>query len=201
MTAHSPRSATESASSTIDPDAQARRASDGELSAGFQSDLTTDEDAMDGLLTAEEFAAEFDENLDDGKLHAAYRRLAVEQTALRRVAATLVALGVEPLEVFGAVAEEMRRCVPSDAAGLWRFETNGEITIVATTAHPAALARWPLGTRTTVEGNTIAAIVQCSRRIRKDTCLPDRSGAATPCSPGSIPRCSNLKYAISGRMT
>ena len=51
------------------------------------------------------------------------------------------------------------------------------------------------------EGNSFAAKVQRSRRIRKDTCLPDRSGAATPSSPGSIPRCSNLKYAISGRMT
>ena len=63
MTAHSPSSVAESASSTIDPDVQARRANDGELSAGFQSDLTIDEDAVDGLLTAEEFAAEFDENL------------------------------------------------------------------------------------------------------------------------------------------
>ena len=43
----------ESASSTIDPDGQARRANDGEPSAGFQSDLTIDEDAADGLLTAE----------------------------------------------------------------------------------------------------------------------------------------------------
>ena len=77
---------------------------------------------MDGLLTAEEFAAEFDESVDDGKLHAEYRRLAAEQAALRRLA-TLVARGVEPLEVFGAVAEEMRRCVPADTAGLWRFET------------------------------------------------------------------------------
>ena len=84
MTAHSPSSVAESASSTIDPDAQARRANDGELSAGFQSDLTIDEDAVDGLLTAEEFAAEFDENLDDGKLYAEYRRLAAEQAALRR---------------------------------------------------------------------------------------------------------------------
>ena len=40
-----------------------RKRDDGELSAGFQSDLTVDEDAVDGLLTAEEFAAEFDENL------------------------------------------------------------------------------------------------------------------------------------------
>ena len=84
MTAHSPSPVAESASSTIDPDAQARRANDGELSAGFPSDLTIDEDAVDGLVTAEEFAAEFDENLDDGNLYAEYRRLAAEQAALRR---------------------------------------------------------------------------------------------------------------------
>jgi hypothetical protein len=189
MTAHSPSSVAESASSTGDPDAQARRVNDGEPSAGFQPNLTIDGDAVDGLVTAEELAAEFDQNRGDGMSYAEYRRLAVEQAALRRVA-TLVARGVEPLKVFGAVAKEMRRCVPSDAAGLWRFETNGEVTIVAATAHPAALARWPVGTRTTVEGNTIAALVQRSGRIRKDTCLPDRSSAATPSSPGSIPRCS-----------
>ena len=122
-----------------DPDAQARRANDGEPSAGFHSDLTIDEDAVDGLLTAEEFPAEFDENRDDGKLYAEYRRLAAEQAALRRVA-TLVARGVGPLEVFGAVAEEMRRCVSAVTAGLWRFETDGEITIVAAAADSAALA-------------------------------------------------------------
>jgi sugar diacid utilization regulator len=163
MTAHSPSSVAESARSTTDPDTQARRASDGELSARFQSNLTIDQDAVDGLVTAEEFAAEFDENRDDGKLYAEYRRLVVEQAALRRVA-TLVARGVEPLEVFGAVADEMRRCVPADTAGLWRFDTDGEITIVAAAAHPAALARWPVGTRTPVEGNTLAALVQRSGR-------------------------------------
>ena len=46
MTAHSPSSVAESASSTIDPDAQARRKNDGELSAGFHSDVTIDEDAV-----------------------------------------------------------------------------------------------------------------------------------------------------------
>jgi sugar diacid utilization regulator len=163
MTANSPSSVAESASSTIDPDAQAGRASDGELSAGFQSDLAIDEDAVDGLLTVEEFAAEFDENRDDVTLYAEYRRLAAEQAALRRVA-TLVARGVEPVEVFGAVAEEMRRCVPADTAGLWRFESDREITIVAAAADPAALAKWPVGTRTAVEGDTIASLVQRSGR-------------------------------------
>ncbi|MDT5366029.1 MAG: hypothetical protein QOC62_460 [Mycobacterium sp.] len=163
MTAHSPSSVAESASSTIDPEAQAGRANDGELSAGLQSDLTIDEDAVDALLTAEGFAAEFDENLDDGKWYAEYRRLAAEQAAMRRVAA-LVARGVEPSEVFGAVAEEMRRCLNVFTAGLWRFETDGEITIVAAAADPAALAKWPVGTRTPVEGNTLATLVQRSGR-------------------------------------
>src|SRR6476469_3716736 len=111
MSAHAPSSVAESASSTIDPDAQATRANEGEPSAGFPSDLTIDEDAVDGLLTAEELAVQFDRNLDDGTLYAEYRRLATEQAALRRLA-TLVARGVEPSEIFGAVADEMRRCVP-----------------------------------------------------------------------------------------
>src|SRR5271168_4058446 len=92
-----------------------------------------------------------------------YRRLVAEQAALRRVA-TLVARGVGPLEVFGAVAEEMRRCVPAVTAGLWRFETDGEFTIVAAAAHPAALKKWPVGMRTTLEGTTLAALVQHSGR-------------------------------------
>jgi hypothetical protein len=163
MTAHSPRSVAESASSAIDPDAQARRGNDCELRARFQSDLTIDDDGVDGLVTAEEFAAEIDENRDDGTLYAKYRRLAAEQAALRRLAA-LVARGVAPLEVFGAVADEMRRCVPAATAGLWRFETDREITMVAAAADPAALARWPVGTRTPVQGNTLAALVQRSGR-------------------------------------
>ena len=163
MTAYSPSSGAESACSTVDPDAQARRASDGEPRPGFQSDQTIDQDAVDGLVTAEEFRAEFDENLHDGTLHAEYRRLVAEQAALRRLA-TLVARGVGSLEVFGAVADEMRRCVPSDTAGLWRFDTDREITIVAAAADPEALARWPVGTRTPVESNTIAALVQRTGR-------------------------------------
>src|ERR1700689_1404303 len=136
MTATSPRSVTESASSTDNPDAQARRANDGELSPGFPFDLTTSEDAMDVLLTAEEFVAEMEESLDGGKLHAEYRRLAAQQAALRRLA-TLVAQGVEPSTVFGAVAEEMRRCVSAFTAGLWRFESGGEFTMVGAAADPA----------------------------------------------------------------
>jgi sugar diacid utilization regulator len=163
MTEDSPSSVAESPRNTVDPDAQARRANDGELSAGFHSDPTIDQDAVEGPLTALELVAEFDENRDDGTLHAEYRRLAAEQAALRRLA-TLVARGVEPSEVFGAVADEMRRCVPADTAGLWRFETDDEITLVAAAAEPEPLARWPVGTRIPVDGNTLATVVQRSGR-------------------------------------
>jgi sugar diacid utilization regulator len=161
VTANLRSAVAESARCTTDPVAQARGANDGKLSAGFQSDLTTDQDGLVGLLSAEEFAAEFDENLDDAHLHAEYRRLAAEQAALRRVA-TLVARGVDSSAVFGAVAEEMRRCVSAVTAGLWRFETDGEITIVAAAAHPAALTKWPVGTRTPLDGDTLATLVQRS---------------------------------------
>ncbi|HXO83725.1 MAG TPA: helix-turn-helix domain-containing protein [Mycobacterium sp.] len=92
-----------------------------------------------------------------------YRRLVAEQAALRRVA-TLVARSVEPSAVFGAVAEEMRRCVNAFTAGLWRFESGGEFTMVGAAADPTALAKWPVGTRTPMEGNTIATEVQRSCR-------------------------------------
>jgi sugar diacid utilization regulator len=121
-------------------------------------------DSIDEVLTAEEPAdGRPHESVDSAQLHAEYRRLAAEQAALRRLA-TLVTRGVEPLEVFGAVADEMRRCVPADTAGLWRFDTDGEMTIVAAAAEPEMLARWPVGSRTPVEGNTLATLVQRSGR-------------------------------------
>jgi sugar diacid utilization regulator len=200
MTAHSPSSVAESASSTTDPDAQARRASDGELSAGFQSDLTIDQDAVDGLLTAEEFPAEFDEILGDGKWYAKYRRLAAEQAALRRLA-TLVARGVEPLEVFGAVAEEMRRCLPADTAGLWRFESDREITLVAAAADPAALAKWPVGTRTPVEGDTIAALVQRSGRPARIDSYDNVAGPiAARARAGGVRAAVGVPIVVDGRV-
>src|SRR6476646_5682203 len=121
-------------------------------------------DVIDELPIAHEPAGRrSDESVDSGQLYAGYRRLAAEHAALRRLA-TLVVRGVEPVEVFGAVAEEMRRCVPADTAGLWRYESDREITIVAAAAEPAALARWPVGTRTPVDGNTLATLVQRSGR-------------------------------------
>ena len=116
---------------------------------------------MDELLATDEppLAQQLDESLDDVALYAEYRRLVAEQAAVRRLG-TLVARGVEPSELGGVVAEEMRRCLGAFTAGLWRFDTSDEITLVAAAADPAALVKWPVGTRTPIEGNTLAPVVQ-----------------------------------------
>jgi hypothetical protein len=113
---------------------------------------------MDELLNSADeppLAGQLDEHLDDVALHTEYRRLVAEQAALRRLG-TLVARGAEPSEVGRAVAEEMRRCLDAFTAGIWRFEPTGEVTLVAAAATPAALAEWPVGTRTSIEANTLA---------------------------------------------
>ena len=95
-------------------------------------------------------------------------RLAGEQAALRRVA-TLVARGVEPSEVFAAVTDEVRRCLDMKTAGLWRFEANSEITLLAAAADPELRAKWPVGTRTPVEGDNIAfPVLSTGRPARMD---------------------------------
>jgi hypothetical protein len=112
---------------------------------------------MDELVAADEpLVGQLDEHLDDVALHTEYRRLVEEQAAVRRLG-TLVTRGAEPSEVIGAVAEEMRRCLGAFTAGLWRFETNGEIRLVAAAADPAALAKWPVGTRISIEGRHAAS--------------------------------------------
>jgi sugar diacid utilization regulator len=119
---------------------------------------------MEELLNAENLrASQLGISLDDGQLYAECRRLAAEQAALRRLA-TLVASGAEPSEVFDSVTTEMRRCLNVFTAGLWRYESGGEITMVGAAAEPTALIKWPLGTRTPIDGDTLAAMVQRTRR-------------------------------------
>jgi sugar diacid utilization regulator len=46
--------------------------------------------------------------------------------------------------------------------GLWCYESSGAITMVGAAAEPTALAKWPVGTRTPIGDNTLAAMVQRS---------------------------------------
>jgi GAF domain-containing protein len=127
-------------------------------------------DAIGELPDAEEPADRRPlESVDGAQLYAQYRRLVAEQAALRRLA-TLVARGVEPSEVFDAVTNEMCRCVGAMTAGLWRYDTTGEITVLSGAYLPDAPMKWPVGTRTPIEGNTLAAVVQrTGRPARMDT--------------------------------
>ncbi len=126
---------------------------------------------MDKILNPDELPAEeVAVSVDDAQLYAEYRRLAAEQAAMRRVA-TLVARGVEPSEVFDAVTDEMRGCLHAVTAGLWRFETTGEITLLSVAAYlPDGAMKWPVGTRTPIEGNNLAAeVLATGRPARMDS--------------------------------
>jgi signal transduction histidine kinase len=59
----------------------------------------------------------------------ALARPLAEQAALRRVA-TLVARGIDPAEVFSAVAEEIRRLLGADNAGMGRFAPDGTSAVI-----------------------------------------------------------------------
>ena len=75
------------------------------------------------------------------------RRIAEEQVALRRVA-TLVARGIDPAEVFSAVAEEIRRLLDADRAGIARFEHDGKsVVVLGGSGKDEDVVQWPAGTR------------------------------------------------------
>jgi signal transduction histidine kinase len=107
-------------------------------------------------------------------------RLAKEQAALRRVA-TLVARGVEPDEVFTAVAEEVALLVPSiQAATMLRYEADGTATVMARcvlghareaidgVTNRRGIDVQP-GARLTLEGEDVASLVRrTGHPVRRD---------------------------------
>jgi GAF domain-containing protein len=72
-------------------------------------------------------------------------RLLEEQAALRRVA-TLVARGIDPAKIFSAVAEEIRRLLDADNAGIGRFEPD-ETAVVVVGSVGDDPVNVPIGTR------------------------------------------------------
>ena len=96
-------------------------------------------------------------------------RLAAERAALQQVA-KLVADRVDPPEVFGAATIGLGRSIRAAKAGLWRFETTGEIVTVAGAAEPAKLVTWPVGSRQAVAGSHLVAKIQdTGRAVRLDS--------------------------------
>src|SRR4051794_5205796 len=101
-------------------------------------------------------------------------RLADEQSALRRVA-TLVAERAPPTAVFEAVVAEVGLLVPTDAAGLSRYEADGSITMIGGWSRSGGYS--PIGTRHPIDAGTLAAqILETGRPARLDSYL-DVSGS------------------------
>ena len=156
---------------------------------------------MDELVTTNELAArQLDLSLNNAQLYAEYRRLSDEQAALRRLA-MLVAGGVEPSEVFDAATNEMRRCLNVFTAGLWRYESTGEITMVGAAAEPTALATWPVGTRTPIDGDTLAAMVQrTGRPARMDSYENVAGSAAARVRQSGVRAAVGVPVVVDGRV-
>jgi PAS domain S-box-containing protein len=89
------------------------------------------------------------------------RRLADEQAALRRVA-TMVADESSPDDVFAKVAEEVGRLVTADAAAVWRYEPNGDGTVVGSWGDLRDTA--PVGQRIKLDGESVTALVYRTQR-------------------------------------
>ena len=97
---------------------------------------------------------------------AARSIVAAEQAALRRVA-TLVARGIPPADVFAAVAREAGELLGVDATHLGRYEPGGATGVGSWSRSGDQL---PVGTRATVEGGNVTALVlKTGRPARVDT--------------------------------
>jgi signal transduction histidine kinase len=102
--------------------------------------------------------------------------LAEQQAALRRVA-TLVARRARPSEVYSAVAEEIVRCLDVDTSGVWRYESDQAITLLAGHSRPG----WqylPDGIRLTIEGENLGEMVLRSGRATRHNTVENAAGSA-----------------------
>jgi hypothetical protein len=159
-------------------------------------------EAIDELPVVEELPdGQLPESVDDVTLYAEYRRVTADQAALRRLA-TLVARGAEPAEVFEAVVNEMRRCASADTAGLWRYESNNEMTKLAAAEHPGLqLAKWPVGTRSPIDGSTLAGIVQrTGRPARMDSYENSTGSLAARIRDAGVHAAVGVPVVVDGRV-
>jgi GAF domain-containing protein len=84
-------------------------------------------------------------------------RLVEEQAALRRVA-TLVARGIDPAEVFSAVAGEIRRLLGAELASIGRYDPAGT-SVVVMGGVGENLVNLPAGMRVELRGYVAPAVV------------------------------------------
>jgi signal transduction histidine kinase len=103
--------------------------------------------------------------------------LAEQQAALRSVA-TLVARGVEPSEVFSAVATELARCLGVYYSALWRYHPDGTGTLLAAYDDDPGLKKMPVGARFSLEGDNVPAMVLHTGRSARIDSYENAPGSA-----------------------
>ncbi len=115
-------------------------------------------------------AVEADQRRREADLNAERAHALAElQAALRRVA-TLVARGVTPAEVYAAVATELARCLGVYYSALWRYEPDGAATLLVASDDDPGLKKMPAGTRFSLEGESVPAMVlRTGRPARMDS--------------------------------
>ena len=125
------------------------------------------------------------------------RRLAGEQSALRRVA-TLVARGVAPAEVFQSVSTEAGRLLGAENTALMRFDADGTGVVMHDLPGPAPI---PAGTRMPLAGDNVSGQVYRTGRTGR---MDDYGAAVGPLADVARARgvCSSLgaPIVVEGRL-
>jgi signal transduction histidine kinase len=105
-------------------------------------------------------------------------RLLAEQAALRRVA-TLVTRSIDPAEIFVAVAEEIRRLIDADSAGIARYEPDASVVVVSDGAGDVPVDL-PIGARMTLQYYLAPSVVWRTGRSAQvdEEAWRDRSDSA-----------------------
>lgn len=94
--------------------------------------------------------------------------VAEQQATLRRVA-TLVANAADASGILPVVTDELARSLRLGNASLWRYESNGTVTLVTARDDPRQAQVMPVGSRWKVEGRCLATLVaQTGRPARID---------------------------------
>jgi signal transduction histidine kinase len=130
--------------------------------------------------------------------HDALGVLAEQQASLRQVA-TLVARGVDPSEVFSAVADELARCLNLQHSTLFRYEADGAATLLAA-RHEHGSTALPIGERFPLEGENIAAKVLHSGRTARMDSHDDAPGAAAALRKLGIRSSVGVPIIVEGRL-
>jgi signal transduction histidine kinase len=110
----------------------------------------------------------------NAEARAEVQRLAEEQAALRRVA-TMVAREAPPEEVLATVAEEVGRLLQADAAWVWRYEPDGQATVVGSWGELAGTV--PFGRPMKLDEDSVTGLVYRTQRPARCDAYENKTGA------------------------